>query len=331
MSKLAGVSIVIPAYNEQAAISATIDTVRNVFESHGVKTEVIVVDDGSSDATADIAAGCGATVVRHPENLGYGAALKSGIRCAAHEWIAITDADGTYPADEFPRLLEYVPTFDMVVGARTGKHYHGGLTKRLARFLFRWFSEFVTGRVIPDINSGMRIFRRDFVVSEWEYISSGFSFTTTLTLSMMLSSMFVKYVPIQYNVRVGKSHVRYWRDTLRSAQLIIQVGVWYNPIKIALLLCLSAAAVSLIAGAVVCSLPWLAAPAIILWVGFLCCLLLFALGAHAYICRHIPTAMGSRAIHARDREMDKREAATNGSLAPEPQKEFKGKEQFPER
>lgn len=285
------ISVVIPAHNEQTAVAATIKTVHKVFSDNGIATEIIVVDDGSGDSTASVAEQEGATVVRHPENLGYGAALKTGIRHASNDWVAITDADGTYPVEEFPRLLEHVPIFDMVVGARTGKHYHGGPVKRVARVFFRWFSQFVTGRRIPDINSGMRVFRRDFVLSEWDYISSGFSFTTTLTLSMMLSGLFVKYVPVRYSDRVGKSHVRYWTDTIRSAQLIVQAGVWYNPIKIALLLCTLSLFATFVAAAATFLLPAYRVTISVLWGGILVCLILFAFGAHAYICRHIPTAL----------------------------------------
>lgn len=291
MNKLTKISIIIPAKNEASAIAATIRSAREVFTAAGIAPEIIVVNDGSTDATASNAEAEGAMVINHPENLGYGAALKSGIRQASHDWIAITDADGTYPLDQFPLLLPHVPMFDMVVGARTGKYYEGGVTKQIARLLFRWLSEFVTGRRIPDINSGMRIFRRDFILSQWDHISSGFSFTTTLTLSMMLNGLFVKYVPISYHARVGKSHVRYWKDTLRSAQLIVQVSLWYNPIKLSLLLSSMALVLSLAAAVLVRFIAGYAAIIILVWAGVLMAMLFFALGALSYVCRHIATAI----------------------------------------
>jgi len=240
-------SVVIPAYNEASAIIETIASVNAVLNRVHIEHEVIVVDDGSSDQSGQLAKNAKAIVAQHPENLGYGAALKTGILHAHYEWIAILDADGSYPVEELTALLEYIPAFDMVVGARTGKYYQGGLFKQPSRKMFQWLSEFVTGRRIPDINSGMRIFRRDIVLRHFPQISSGFSFTTTLTLAMMLEGHFVKYVPISYRERIGKSHVRYLRDTLRSTQIIVQAILYYNPIKFFLLLMIAALLSSVIA------------------------------------------------------------------------------------
>ncbi len=233
-------SVVIAVYNEAAAIAQTIASIKTVFDRAQIEYEVIVVDDGSSDQSWQLAKNAGAIVAQHPENLGYGAALKTGILHAHYEWIAILDADGSYPVEELTALLEHIPAFDMAVGARTGKYYQGGLFKQPSRKMFQWLSEFVTGRSIPDINSGMRIFRRDIVLRHFPQISSGFSFTTTLTLAMMLEGHFVKYVPISYHERIGKSHVRYLRDTLRSTQIIVQAILYYNPIKFFLLLMIAA-------------------------------------------------------------------------------------------
>ena len=232
----AGVSVIIPAFNEAPAIGPVVARVRRVLEQASIPVEVLVVDDGSTDGTADAAAAEGAAVVSHPENAGYGRSLKTGILRATHDLIAITDADGTYPVERLPELLALSDRFDMVVGQRTGPAYSGNTAKRLARTMFRLIGEFAAGRKIPDINSGLRIFRRSQIVPFFPHISSGFSFTTTATLVYMLSGLFVHYVPIDYHPREGRSKVRYVRDTLRAFQIVVEAILRCNPIKVFLLL-----------------------------------------------------------------------------------------------
>ncbi len=234
-------SVVVPAFNEETGIAETIQRLQKTLPTMSTKWEIIIVDDGSSDQTAHIVQQFpGVVLIQHPTNGGYGLSLKDGIRRATYEYIIITDADGTYPIYDLPRLAEYIPTFDMVVGSRTGKFYRGTFLKYPARKIFLWLSEFATGRRIDDINSGLRIFRRDLVLGFFDTLSQGFSFTTTITLAFMLNGHFVKYIPIDYQKRLGKSHIRYFRDTLRSAQIIVQAILYYNPIKIFLLLSLPA-------------------------------------------------------------------------------------------
>jgi glycosyltransferase involved in cell wall biosynthesis len=298
MSGSVNVSVVIPAYNESGAIGEAIRLVRRTFEKAAVTHEIIVVDDGSSDNTAQIAADAGAIVLRHPENLGYGASLKTGIKRARFAWIAITDADGTYPVAEFPLLLKHVPAFDMVVGSRTGSSFRGGVFKRIGRMFFKHFSQFVTGRRIPDINSGMRVFRRDFVLSQMNLISSGFSFTTTLTLSMMLEGQFVKYEPISYYPRIGRSHVRYLRDTLRATQIIVQAVLWYNPVKLFLLYAIAGFLVSLLLALAVVWLCAYTTALVLLWAGLMSGIVLIAIGSLGYIVRAAAQAADSARARA---------------------------------
>jgi glycosyltransferase involved in cell wall biosynthesis len=256
----AGVSVIIPAFNEAPAIGEVVDRVRTVLERASIPVEVLVVDDGSTDDTADAATARGAQVVSHPENAGYGRSLKTGILRAAYDLIAITDADGTYPVERLPELLALSDRFDMVVGQRTGPAYSGNTAKRLARTMFRLIGEFAAGRRIPDINSGMRVFRRSQILPFFPHISSGFSFTTTATLVYMLSGLFVHYVPIDYHPRRGRSKVRYLRDTLRASQIVVEAILRCNPIKVFLLLAaplLAAAFLAAIAALVLWSLVWL--------------------------------------------------------------------------
>ena len=228
-------SIIIPAYNEEAAVAPVIQALRQL----SLDAEIIVVDDGSTDRTAEVAEHQGARVVRHAMNMGYGASLKDGIRIAASDIIVITDADGTYPADAIPSLFAtFRRGFDMVVGARQGAAYRGALLKMPARVVFTWIVEFVTGRTIPDINSGLRIFRKGDVLPYLNDLCNGFSFTTTITLVYQLTGKMVTYVPISYHTRIGQSKVRMVRDTLRTLQYITEAVVRFNPIKAFLLFAL---------------------------------------------------------------------------------------------
>jgi glycosyltransferase involved in cell wall biosynthesis len=178
----------------------------------------------------------GVRVIRHPANGGYGRALKTGLRGAAGDWIAIVDADGSYPIEQLPRLLAHVPQFDMVVGARSGVHYQGSVFKGWSRKVLGYLVRFVAGVSVPDVNSGMRVFRRDIAIANIDRIGNGFSFTTTLTLAMLLQGHFVHYVPIDYLARIGRSKVRVPRDTLRMLQILVMAVVSYNPLKLFLLL-----------------------------------------------------------------------------------------------
>jgi glycosyltransferase involved in cell wall biosynthesis len=229
------ISVVIPAFNEGPAIRETVRQVGAALA--GVTHEIIVVDDGSADSTGAQAAEAGARVLRHPHNIGYGGALKTGIRAAAHDTIVITDADGTYPNADIPKLLdEFGKGFNMVVGARSGNHYHESAIKTPLRYLLKWLVEFTTGRRIPDVNSGLRVFSRDECLPYLNHLCNTFSFTTSITLAYMMTSKFVGYVPIAYYERIGGTKVRLFRDSLRTLQYIVQAILYYNPLKMFILL-----------------------------------------------------------------------------------------------
>lgn len=231
------ISFLIPAYNEADAIQNTIRKLKHVADALNLTYEIIVIDDGSKDDTAALAESTGVKVVRQPSNGGYGRALKRGMLEAQYEWCAILDADGTYPIEQFPALLAYVPCFDMVVGARTGVQYWGSLRKRLGRLALLKLVSYVIGTSIPDANSGMRIFRKEIALRHVRRISSGFSFTVTLTLAMFLEEHFVCYVPIEYHKRIGNSKVKLTKDSLRVLQILVQAVLYYNPLKLFLSTC----------------------------------------------------------------------------------------------
>jgi len=241
------VSVIIPAYNESDMIAVTIQSVKAMAETVGLNVEIVVVDDGSVDDTGQKASGQGARTLSHPHNVGYGRSLKDGIAAARHDTIVITDADGTYPIDTIPKLLtEYGRGFDMVVGARTGGVYHGPLLKRILRLVLRFLVEFTAGRRIPDINSGLRVFNRDTAMSYFSHLCDGFSFTTSMTLAYMMTGRFVTYLNVPYHERVGKTKVKLFRDSLRTMQFIVEAIVYYNPIKIFILISLLSAVASVI-------------------------------------------------------------------------------------
>jgi glycosyltransferase involved in cell wall biosynthesis len=249
--RVPGLSVVIPARDEERGLAVTLAALRAVEPQLGRPLEIVVVDDGSRDATRRVATDGGARVCVHPESAGYGRALKTGIAAASQELIAIMDADGTYPVEELPALLALAERFDMVVGARTGEHFRRvRLSPTQATFLL--LTNFVTGRWLPDPNSGFRVFRRADVLPLLDRLPNGFSFTTTLSLVLTLNGAFVHFHPIEYRARIGSSKVRFVLDALRAGQGMLEVILHYNPLKAFL----AFAFVPLVAACVVALLPF---------------------------------------------------------------------------
>ncbi len=249
------ITVVIPAYNEENAVSPTIAGIRDVLSRSGLKFEIIAVDDGSTDGTAKAAEAAGARVIRHPINRGYGRSLLSGIEAASHEWILIIDADGSYPPEEAGKLLPHIPAFDMVVGARQGKLFWGSLAKALMRWIYLSLARFVAGERIPDANSGLRVFRKS-AIKDMPVLCFGYSFTTTMTLSFLSSGKFVRFEPIEFSDRVGSSKVRPVRDILRTLQIMMQVVIHYNPLKFTAALAAVPAALAVLILAAALYHPW---------------------------------------------------------------------------
>ena len=229
------VSIIIPAYNEAGSIKAVVEAIRAVMEPTGMIYEVIVVDDGSKDGSSAALVGQKVTLFTHPENKGYGASLKTGIRGAKGDIIVITDADGTYPVHMIPEMVREMERegFDMVVGARTGKDVNIPWVRRPAKFLLKKLADYLAETKIPDLNSGLRAFRKDLAFKYFHLLPSGFSFTTTITLAMLSDGYNVKYMPIDYLARKGgKSKIRPIKDFTNFILLIVRVITYFNPLKI---------------------------------------------------------------------------------------------------
>ena len=277
---MAAISVIIPAFNEADAITSTVEAVESAFVDSPHEWEVIVVDDCSTDDTLSRAQKTNAQVIAHPTNKGYGNTLLTGIRNATHSWIAITDADGTYPIDALPEMLTAAATrdLDMYVGARQGRHYHQSAFKSLLRFFFRIISQFVVGRHIPDINSGLRIIRRDMVQRFAPALSGGFSFTTSITIIAFQTGHHVDYTPVEYYPRKGTSHVHLFRDSLRALQIIVMTIVLFNPIKLFILQTGGVTAATLVALVLLFVVPGAFPFLVLLGMGFTTANVILAMG-----------------------------------------------------
>ncbi|MEM1347486.1 MAG: glycosyltransferase family 2 protein [Myxococcota bacterium] len=236
-----GITIVIPAYNEENGIGPVLAELRSELHALGLESplEVIIVNDGSKDKTGEAIAGHLSTyddemfrLVEHPQNRGYGAALKTGIRHATYPWILITDADGTYPNEHIKDVLPHRDAFDMIVGARTGEHTNIPLIRRPPKWVLRKMASVLSQQHIPDLNSGFRLMRKEVVERFFNILPNGFSFTTTITLAMFSTGHYVKYVPINYLKREGKSKIRPIADTLNFVKLIVRTVMYFDPLRI---------------------------------------------------------------------------------------------------
>ncbi|NEQ64719.1 MAG: glycosyltransferase family 2 protein [Symploca sp. SIO2D2] len=282
------ISVIIPALNEENSIVLTVKEVLRVLASLDMMdAEVIIIDDGSSDSTGKLATEAGAKVIRHPHNMGYGFSLKTGIKAARFDTIVITDADGTYPIEAIPKLLEeYEKGFNLVVGSRTGRYYRESLLKMPLRIVLRWLVEFVVGHSVPDINSGLRVFSKQDILPYFNHLCDSFSFTTSMTLAYSMTKKFLTYIPITYHKRIGKTKVRLLRDSLRTLQYIVQAALYYNPLKIFIVLCFLVLFCSVIFFMISIIFNFLSA--FILGIGcILLTIIIFALGLIADLLRQI--------------------------------------------
>jgi glycosyltransferase involved in cell wall biosynthesis len=225
------VSVVIPAYNEADYVARQIRDVAAVMDASDWTYEILVVDDGSSDQTGAKALAEGVRVLRNRRNRGYGAALKRGVTAAAYEWILIIDADGTYPPAAIPELLALADRHEMVIGARITANRKIPLVRRPAKWFLTRLASFLAERNLPDLNSGLRLIRRDLVERYRHLLPSGFSFTTTITLAATCDDHEVAYVPIDYLARVGKSKIRA-THAYDFLLLVLRIIVFFNPLRV---------------------------------------------------------------------------------------------------
>jgi glycosyltransferase involved in cell wall biosynthesis len=224
-------AVVVPVYNEIDGIERTLSQLRDALAALPCSSEIIVVDDGSVDGTGERAATCGARVIPHAENLGYGAALKTGILETRAPIVAIIDGDMSYQPDAIPGLYARMAQADMAVGARRLSSDGVEWIRRPGKWALNRFASYLVGRRIPDLNSGLRAMRRDLVLRYMHLLPSGFSFTSTLTLALLANGHRVVYVPVEYARRTGRSKVR--ASHFGSFMLlVVRAMVLFNPLKV---------------------------------------------------------------------------------------------------
>lgn len=229
-------TLVVPAYNEEDGIEGVVR--RLAALELGVPLELLVVEDGSTDRTRERLTQLEAEVdvlrvIEHGVNRGYGAALKTGFGAASNDVVVITDADGTYPEDRIVDLLKHIDAgAEMAVGARTGASVHVPLIRKPAKWALTRLASYLAGVRIPDLNSGLRAFRRELVLKYRPILPDGFSFTTTITLASLTNAHRVAYESIDYAQRSGKSKISPIKDTLRFISLILRTVTYFNPLKV---------------------------------------------------------------------------------------------------
>ncbi|CAN5464768.1 glycosyltransferase family 2 protein [soil metagenome] len=227
------VSVVLPIYNEKGHLRAEIDRIRAALEQSPYTFELIVVDDGSDDGSdhelgllEDI------RLIRHSTNKGSGAARRTGTTAACGRIVVWTDVDMTYPNDEIPALVKELDGYDHVVGARRTEEGTLRLLRVPAKWFIRKFASYLTDTDIKDLNSGLRAFRRDVAMQYVHHLPHGFSCVTTLTMSFLSNGYSVRYVPIDYFPRAGRSKFHWWRDTKRYLLQVVRMALSYNPLKV---------------------------------------------------------------------------------------------------
>jgi len=227
MADPSSVSVVIPACNEAGAIAPV---VRELLAAAPWR-EILVIDDGSTDATGQLAAEAGARVIRHPYNKGNGAAVKSGIRAATGEFILIIDADGQHQPSDALRLTTRLGEYDLVVGARS-RATQAGSTRRLGNATLNWLAGFLTQREIPDLTSGFRAARREYLVEFLHLLPNGFSTPTTTTMAFLRAGYNVAFQPVEARQRVGTSKIRLSRDGPKFLIIMLRVMTIFSPLRV---------------------------------------------------------------------------------------------------
>ena len=243
MAEPSSVSVVIPAYNEADVI---VDVV-TALASAAPWREIIVVDDGSRDATAERAAAAGAIVVTHPYNKGNGAAVKSGIRRASGEFVLIIDGDGQHPPDDARRIVSRLGEYDLVVGARAVAT-QANQGRRFGNAALNRFASYLTGRDIPDLTSGFRGARREYLREFLHLLPNGFSTPTTTTLAFIKAGYNVAFEPTEARPRVGKSKIRLARDGAKFLVIILKIVTIFSPLRVFVPLAGASVAVGILYG-----------------------------------------------------------------------------------
>jgi glycosyltransferase involved in cell wall biosynthesis len=226
------VSVVLPVYNEAGHLHEELDRIRLALDASHYTYEIIVVDDGSTDGSTQALGDVeGIRLLRFPVNRGSGTARKAGTRAARGRVVVWTDVDMTYPNDQIPELVKEMDGYDQVVGARTSEQGTAKAARVPAKWFIRKLASYLVNTKIPDLNSGFRAFRRDVANQFLHLLPTGFSCVTTITMTFLANGYSVKYVPIEYAPRRGRSKFHWWRDTQRYLAQVVRLILSYNPLR----------------------------------------------------------------------------------------------------
>lgn len=241
------VSVVIPVYNEEEAIAEDLDLVKKTMDASGLQYEVIVVNDGSTDRSVEIISSRPwVKLVHHERNRGNGAARTTGMKAAKGDVVIMTDGDGTYPNQDMPKLLEYMNQYDMVIGARVKEMGTIRWLRTPAKWFIRRLASYLTETEIPDLNSGLRAFRKDLAFKYLNILPNTHSWVSTITIAFLSDGYTVKFVPIDYYTRKGKSKFHPLKDTYNYLTLVVRSVMYFNPLKVFLPVTLALALAGLI-------------------------------------------------------------------------------------
>ena len=224
------ISIIIPAYNEEEKIKDTLIELNKYLKENNILTEIIVVNDGSTDQTNKILESIdNIKLINHPYNKGYGASLKTGVKNAQYDWILFYDSDGQHNPRYIKELINNSDGYDMIVGAREG--YQGPFIRQPGKKLLIWTANYLVQKKIPDLNSGFRLIRKKSFTRFSHIFPNGFSLTTTITLAFFKEGLNIKYIPIKINKRNGKSTIRPIHG-LEALMIIFRTVTLFSPLKI---------------------------------------------------------------------------------------------------
>jgi len=225
------ISVIIPVYNEKNAVKQVVTELHKTLRANNIEYEIITVNDGSTDGSLEtLNEMTDIKVIHHPYNKGYGTALKTGIKNAQYDYVCIIDADNTYPIEAILKMREHIPVYDMVIGARIGLNVEIPFMKKFAKIFITKLANYLVGTQIPDLNSGLRIFKKDIAKLYMNILPAGFSFTTTITCAMMTSDYFVKFLPIDYYSRTGESKIRPFH-AIEFFLLVMRLIMYFKPLK----------------------------------------------------------------------------------------------------
>jgi len=229
-NKILGLSIIVPVFNEEKIIGEVIGNIKDELGKLGVEYELIVINDGSTDASQDILSHIGGIkLINNSRNKGYGASLKIGVAASKYDWVMFFDGDGQHKTEYIGEFLKYADRYDMIAGARYG--YKGPLLRQPGKRILQLVANYLAGEKIPDLNCGLRLMKKIHFLEYKHIFPDGFSLSTTSTLAFFKEGLDIKYVPVTIKKRCGKSTVKV-SDGLKTSLLIIRLIMLFSPLKI---------------------------------------------------------------------------------------------------